>query len=83
MSSIARPLDCASRGRDLDHGLDLGNRSVDVLAPVQSTRAKHHAREFNTALAPWRCWPSIREFTHRPREELRVAAKPLSVRPGA
>ncbi|MFF4232766.1 hypothetical protein [Streptomyces sp. NPDC001820] len=38
--------------RDLDHGLELGNRSVDILARVQSTRAKDYVREFNQALAP-------------------------------
>lgn len=42
------------QARDLDQGLDLGNRSVDILARVQSSRAKDYVREFNTALAPWR-----------------------------
>ncbi|WP_251017897.1 hypothetical protein [Streptomyces sp. ISL-1] len=36
--------------RDLDHGLELGNRSVDILARLQSTRAKDYVREFNR---PW------------------------------
>ncbi|MER7049276.1 hypothetical protein ABT391_31035 [Streptomyces jumonjinensis] len=38
------------QARDLDHGLEFGNRSVDILARVQSTRTKDHVREFN---APW------------------------------
>lgn len=38
--------------RNLDHGLELGNRSVDILACVQSSRAKDYVREFNGALAP-------------------------------
>ncbi|MEV2193639.1 hypothetical protein AB0I02_22015 [Streptomyces phaeochromogenes] len=38
--------------RDLDHRLELGHRSVDILARVQSARAKNYVREFNTALAP-------------------------------
>ncbi|MFD8818669.1 sporulation protein [Streptomyces sp. NPDC059627] len=62
------------QARDLDHGLELGNRSVDILARVQSTRAKDYVREFNTALAPWRREPAVREFVHRTRKELGVAA---------
>ncbi|GAA2470376.1 sporulation protein [Streptomyces mauvecolor] len=62
------------QARDLDHGLELGNRSVDILARVQSTRALDYVREFNTALAPWRREPAVREFVHRSRRELGVAA---------
>ncbi|MFC4607215.1 hypothetical protein ACFO9E_05180 [Streptomyces maoxianensis] len=61
--------------RDLDHGLELGNRSVDILARVQSTRAKDYVREFNEALAPWRREPAVREFVHRTRAELGVVAQ--------
>ncbi|MFF1278012.1 hypothetical protein ACFVZC_32200 [Streptomyces marokkonensis] len=38
--------------RNFDRGLELGNRSVDILARVQSSRAKDYVREFNTALTP-------------------------------
>ncbi|MCX4907380.1 sporulation protein [Streptomyces sp. NBC_00878] len=62
------------QARDLDHGLELGNRSVDILARVQSTRALDYVREFNTALAPWRREPAVRQFIHRTRKELGVAA---------
>ncbi|WP_240659829.1 hypothetical protein [Streptomyces sp. WAC 01529] len=62
------------QARDLDRGLELGNRSVDILARVQSTRATDYVREFNTALAPWCREPAVREFVRRTREELRVAA---------
>jgi len=62
------------QARDLDHGLELGNRSVDILARVQSTRAKDCVREFNTALAPWRREPAVCEFVQRTRKELGVAA---------
>ncbi|MGQ4439527.1 hypothetical protein ACN6LI_003147 [Streptomyces violaceoruber] len=58
----------------LDHGLELGNRSVDILARVQSSWAKDYVREFNAALAPWRREPAVREFIHRTRKELGVAA---------
>ncbi|MEV0265165.1 sporulation protein [Streptomyces sp. NPDC050617] len=61
------------QARDLDHGLELGNRSVDILARVQSSRAKDYVREFNTALAPWRREPAVREFVHRTRTELGIA----------
>lgn len=61
------------QARDLDHGLELGNRSVDILARVRSSRALDYIREFNTALAPWRREPAAREFVQRTREELGVA----------
>lgn len=62
------------QARDLDHGLQLGHRSVDILARVQSTRAKDYVAEFNAALAPWRREPAVRDFVHRTRKELGVAA---------
>ncbi|MFF0155981.1 hypothetical protein ACFYRY_00315 [Streptomyces sp. NPDC005263] len=40
------------QARDLDHGLELGYRSVDILARVQSSRAKDYLAEFNATLAP-------------------------------
>ncbi|MFJ8503494.1 sporulation protein [Streptomyces avermitilis] len=60
--------------RDLDRGLALGHRSVDVLARVQSSRALDYVREFSTALTPWRREPAVREFAQRARKELGVAA---------
>ncbi|MEW1926790.1 hypothetical protein [Streptomyces sp. NPDC088360] len=65
---------CRPRRCHLDHGLDLGNRSVDILARVHSSRAKDYVREVNAALAPWRRGPAVREFTHRARTELGVCA---------
>ncbi|GAA4914145.1 sporulation protein [Streptomyces coeruleoprunus] len=62
------------QARDLDHGLELGNRSIDILARVQSSRAKDYVREFNAALGPWRREPAVREFVHRTRTELGIAA---------
>ncbi|WP_435238120.1 hypothetical protein [Streptomyces sp. YPW6] len=59
------------QARDLDHGLELGNRSVDILARVQSSRAKDYVREFKM---PWRREPAVREFIHRTRKEHGVAA---------
>ncbi|MER5970549.1 sporulation protein [Streptomyces sp. NPDC002055] len=60
------------QARDLDHGLELGNRSVDILARVKSSRAKDYVREFTAALGPWRREPAVRDFIHRTRTELGV-----------
>ena len=60
--------------RDLDHGLQLGHQAVDILARVQSTRALDYVREFNTALTPWRREPAVRDFLHRTRKDLGIAA---------
>ncbi|MFF2131776.1 sporulation protein [Streptomyces olivochromogenes] len=62
------------QARDLDRGLALGHRSVDILTRVQSSRALDYVREFNAALAPWRREPTVREFAQRTRKELGVAA---------
>lgn len=62
------------QARDLDHGLALGNRSVDILARVHSSRAKDYVRGFNTALALWWREPAVRDFVQRTRKELGVAA---------
>jgi tetratricopeptide (TPR) repeat protein len=55
------------QNRELDHGLYLGNKAVDILARVNSRRAHDYVRELNTALAPWRAEPQVREFLHRAR----------------
>ncbi|MFD0574694.1 sporulation protein [Kitasatospora gansuensis] len=62
------------QGRDLDHGLELGNQAVDILARVRSSRALDYVREFNTALSPWRREPQVVEYLQRTRKELGVAA---------
>ncbi|MFI0776257.1 hypothetical protein [Streptomyces sp. NPDC021212] len=46
----------------------------DILTRVQSSRAKDYVSEFNAALALWRREPAVREFIHRTRKELGVAA---------
>lgn len=51
--------------------LDLGNRSVDILARVRSSRANDYVREF---LGPRRREPAVREFIHRTRTGLGNAA---------
>ncbi|MFC8718981.1 sporulation protein [Kitasatospora sp. NPDC057198] len=62
------------QAKDLDQGLELGHQAVDILARVQSTRALDYVREFNTALDPWRRETTVRDFLHRTRQELGVAA---------
>ncbi|WP_326615136.1 hypothetical protein OG949_40335 (plasmid) [Streptomyces scopuliridis] len=48
----------------------MGNRSVDILARVQSARAKDYVREFNTTLAPcWRRESAVGDFIQRTRIE--------------
>ncbi|WP_371613242.1 hypothetical protein [Streptomyces clavifer] len=68
----------AGRGRARSHvGVldeESGGAVVDILARVQLSRAEDHVREFNAALAPWRREPTVREFIHRTRKELGVAA---------
>lgn len=53
--------------RDLDQGLELGNKAVDVLSRVDSLRALDYVREFKAALTPWRTEVQVREFLHRAR----------------
>ncbi|MFE6768077.1 sporulation protein [Streptomyces fimicarius] len=62
------------QARDLDHGLNLGNRSVDTLARVRSSRALDYVREFTITLTPWRCEPPVRAFLRRTHTELGIAA---------
>lgn len=59
---------------DLDQGLALGNRSVDILARVRSSRAKDYVTEFTTALTPWQREPLVRDFTRRANRDLGIAA---------
>ncbi|MFF1837342.1 sporulation protein [Streptomyces sp. NPDC058231] len=61
---------------ELDRGLALGNRSVDVLSRVRSSRALDYVREFGAALAPWGREPAVREFVRRARSELGAEVRP-------
>ncbi len=44
------------------------------LARVRSSRAKDYVRDFSTALAIWRCEPSVRDFFDRAHTELGIAS---------
>ncbi|WP_436775759.1 sporulation protein [Yinghuangia sp. YIM S09857] len=61
------------QARDLDHGLELGHQSIDILARVNSTRALDYVRELTTALIAWRREAQVVEFIHRARTELSIA----------
>ncbi|MFC0866377.1 sporulation protein [Sphaerimonospora cavernae] len=61
------------QARDLDRALQLGNRSVDILARVASARALDYVREFTTALAPWRREVAVAAFLTRTRKDLGIA----------
>lgn len=54
------------QARDVDNGLELGNRSVDILACVQSSRAKDYIPAFNA--------PLIRTHTMRLNSPLSAGA---------
>jgi hypothetical protein len=57
---------------DLDQGLETGHRAVDILTRVHSTRADSYVGAIITALAPWRAEPTVTDFVHRARNELRL-----------
>ena len=43
-------------------------------APASTAGPDRYVREFNTALTSWRREPAVREFIHRTRKKLGVAA---------
>jgi hypothetical protein len=59
---------------DLERGLDLGSRSVDILAHVDSDRALDYIRKLTAALAPWWREPVVREYIQQTRRTLGAAA---------
>ncbi|HEY9326708.1 MAG TPA: hypothetical protein VIS09_00460 [Streptomyces sp.] len=67
------------QARDLDHGLELGNRSVDILARDQSSRAKDYVRVFNAALLPA---PRTGPYANSSTEPARNSASPPDAAPG-
>ncbi|WP_242909268.1 hypothetical protein [Actinomadura terrae] len=55
------------QNRELDQGLDLGNKAVEVLSRVSSKRAHAYVHELTSALTPWRAEPQVQDFLHRAR----------------
>lgn len=58
---------------DLDAGIDMGNRSIDVLSRVASARARDYVGHIITAMSPWQRDPRVAELTRRARTELSAA----------
>jgi hypothetical protein len=58
---------------NLDQGLDLGERAVDVLSRVNSPRAHDYVRQVNHALQPWRREGRVREFVRQSTAGLTAA----------
>ncbi|MGW5335645.1 sporulation protein [Streptomyces bauhiniae] len=58
---------------DLDQGLSLGNRAIDILGRVASARARDYVADVTVALTPWRRERPVGDFTHRARTELTLA----------
>ncbi|WP_246108529.1 sporulation protein [Streptomyces sedi] len=56
---------------DLDQGLAVGRRSVDILAGVSSDRAREYVSDVDTALAPWAREPRVREWRDHAHRQLR------------
>ncbi|WP_062214798.1 hypothetical protein [Streptomyces sp. NBRC 109706] len=56
--------------RDLDQGLAVGRRAVDILAGVASARAREYVEDIHTALAPWAREPRVRSWQHHARRQL-------------
>lgn len=62
------------QGGDLDQGLALGNRAIDILGRVASARARDYVGDVTAALVPWNRERPVAEFMHRARTELTLAS---------
>lgn len=60
--------------RDLDQGLELGHRAVDILGRIASARARDYVADITATLAPWRRDRTVAEFLHRARTELALVS---------
>ncbi|MGW1641490.1 sporulation protein [Streptomyces lavendulae] len=58
---------------DLDRGLDMGERSVEILSRVRSARAHDYVRRLTATLEPWRNEARVRDFIHRSTSALAQA----------
>ncbi|MFI6684735.1 sporulation protein [Streptomyces sp. NPDC050485] len=62
------------QNHDLDQGLDVGTRALEVLSTVHSARAHGYMHDLNAVLAPWKNDPRVSDLIHRTRTELPSAA---------
>ncbi|MDT0344036.1 sporulation protein [Streptomyces litchfieldiae] len=58
------------RARDLDRGLAVGRRAVDILAGVASARAREYVQDIHTALTPWAREPRVRAWRSHARRQM-------------
>ncbi|MFI0776289.1 sporulation protein [Streptomyces sp. NPDC021212] len=58
------------QARDLEQGLAVGRRAVDILAGVASARAREYVEDIHTALAPWAREPQVQAWQSRARRQL-------------
>ncbi|WP_369266103.1 sporulation protein [Streptomyces harbinensis] len=56
---------------DLEEGLAVGSRAVDILAGVASARAREYVDDIHTALTPWAREPRVRDWQARARRRLK------------
>lgn len=64
----------ACQARDLDHALDCGTQSLNLLSRVTSARAETYLQAVATALTPWGDDPRTQEFTERLEHQFTPAA---------
>jgi len=58
------------QARDLEQGLAVGRRAVDILATVASARAREYAEDVHAALTPWAREPRVQAWQSRARRQL-------------
>ncbi|MEU8926686.1 sporulation protein [Kitasatospora sp. NPDC048545] len=51
--------------RNLEPGLESGERALTILSTVRSNRSRSYLRTLTTALNPWRTEPNVADFLHR------------------
>ncbi|MFF3160247.1 sporulation protein, partial [Streptomyces sp. NPDC057910] len=62
------------QGGNLEEGVAMGHRAVDILARVQSTRARDYVRNYTTELRRWPKESAVRDLLQRARTELAMAS---------
>ncbi|GAB2870400.1 hypothetical protein GCM10022245_01390 [Streptomyces mayteni] len=58
------------QARELDQGLAVGRRAVDILSGVASDRAREYVEDIHTALTPWAREPRVRDWQIHARRRM-------------
>ncbi|MEV1009478.1 sporulation protein [Streptomyces sp. NPDC049881] len=58
------------QARDLDQGLTVARRAVDILSGVSSARAREYIEDIHTALLPWSHDPRVQTWQTHTRRQL-------------